>query len=333
MSLPVPTGEESPEGAKQEAVHQTLCPFPGLLQHTRLCRGQDYTAKDPFCSRQALVPHSWAALQREMNHCPCQIAFHLCHQGSLSNRRGFLYESKLSPGHKGKVHLQSWASTHNWTLHLIPVCILSWSPQHSMPALGCLWDFTACTQPSLESLHCTETCLPVLGACPRLLSCIFILEAVLVCPSGLMVRYPSNEQQWLTQALPTSSVEGQQSHCQKPSHSRGRKEGKGPLLRPGSPSVHKVLWNVKEGFRRGYFHTELPHPEHDGPSRQPPFLCHYCCLRHWWHVAALSPRDALCYTKNWEEEACGFLWHGKPFGSTEKSFTRKSEEWKINDAW
>lgn len=232
-----------------------------------------------------------------MSHWTCQIAFHLCHQGSLSNRRVFLSGSKLSPGHKEQIQLQSWASTHNWTLHLIPVCVMSSRPQHSMPALGSLWNFTACTQPSPESLHCTKTSLPVLEACPGLLSCIFILEAALMGPFGPMVRYPSNQKRLLMQAEPISSAEGQQSHCQKPNHSRRRKEGTGHLLTPAASSEHKVLWIIEEGLKQGCFHRELPHPEHDGLWRQSSFLCHYCCLRHWWPAVALSRRDCLVLHK------------------------------------
>lgn len=85
LSLPFHTGDEIPDGAKQEA--ELHC-VPSLVPTLQGSAGsQDYTARDPFCSRQALLPHYWAALQREMNHCPCQIAFHFCHQGSLSNRR------------------------------------------------------------------------------------------------------------------------------------------------------------------------------------------------------------------------------------------------------
>lgn len=96
--------------------------------------------------------------------------------------------------------------------------------------------------------------MPILETCPRLLSSIFILESVLMGPFGLMVRYPSNQQRLLTPAEPTSNAEGEQTRCQKPNHSRGRKEGKGPLLTTAAPSVHKVLRIIKDGLRQGRFH-------------------------------------------------------------------------------
>lgn len=148
--------------------------------------------------------------------------------------------SKLSLGHKQQIHLQSWASTQNQTLHLIPAWILSWSPQHSMPALGPLWDFPALSQSSPELLHCTKSFLPILEACPSLLSCIFTLEAALTGSFGLLARFPNNQQ------VPGLSqpMQRDKSHCQKPPQSRGR-EGQGSL----PPSTPKVLWVMKEGLR------------------------------------------------------------------------------------
>lgn len=135
VSLPVPTGDQSPEGAKQEVqVHQTLCPCPGLLQLTGVCRMPGLYNQGPVLLQAGPSPTSQPALHREINHCPCQIAFHLCYE--KQQKVFFSPGSKLSPGHKPQIQLQSWASTHNWTLHLTPVFILSWSPQCSVSALG-----------------------------------------------------------------------------------------------------------------------------------------------------------------------------------------------------
>lgn len=92
-----------------------------------------------------------------------------------------------------------------------------------------------------------------------------------------------------------------------------------PLLCIRFSESQKMIWSKDTS-------KDLPHPEHEGPPTQCPFLCPYCCLRHRWHAAACVTQGI---GRRKQVVSPGMRSPLAPL----KSFTRKSEEWKPNDDW